>query len=226
MLLNPCAQIRENTLDRLIDGAKDISQWHEPLVLRPKLPFGAIRKIADFVAGSLIDLLSQRHDIEDELREELEDRVQQRLAQENAASQGETSRPLEKIELELRELNARGGLNEDYLKQYIDQADRDVIILSLAVLADIPTIITRRIFASLSAKAIMSLGWKTGMSASMSTKIQSTVGNIPAEDWILPNDDGEYPFTPREMQWQLALFLEQEESADEGGQKNLEMSDA
>ncbi len=222
LLLNPSAQIRENTLDRLIADAKDVSEWHEPLVLRPKLPFGAIRKIAEFVAGSLIDVLSQRHDIDDELREDLECRVRKRLVEENLSGDEHASRPLEEIEAELRELYARGGLTEDYLKQFTDKGERDVIILSMAVLAEIPTIVSRRIFASLSAKAIMSLGWKAGLSASLSARIQNTIGGIPAENWILPDENEEYPFTQREMQWQLALFLDQ----DEAGEKAAKMSEA
>ncbi len=226
LLLNPSAQIRENTLDRLIADARDISEWHEPLVLRPKLPFGAIRKIAEFVAGSLIDVLSQRHDIDDELREDLEFRVRKRLEEENLPGDEDASRPLEEIEAELRELYARGGLVEDYLKQYIEKGERDVIILSMAVLAEVSTIVSRRIFASLSAKAIMSIGWKAGISASLSARIQNMVGNIPAEDWILPDENEEYPFSPREMQWQLALFLDQEENVDDSEAQNLEMSEA
>ncbi len=226
LLLNPSAQIRENMLDRLIAEAEGISEWHEPLVLRPKLPFGAIRKIAEFVAGSLIDVLSQRHDIDDELREDLECRVRERLAEENLSGDEHASRPLEEIEAELRELYARGGLIEDYLRQYTDKGERDVIILSMAVLAEIPTIVSRRIFASQSAKAIMSLGWKAGVSATLSSRIQNMIGGIPAEDWILPDEHDEYPFTQREMQWQLALFLDQEEGADEAGEKSFEMSGA
>jgi len=222
LLLNPSAQIRENTLDRLIAEAEGISEWHEPLVLRPKLPFGAIRKIAEFVAGSLIDILSQRHDIDDELREDLECRVRKRLEEENSPGDEHASRPLEEIELKLRERHARGGLNEDYLKQYIDKGERDLVILSMAVLAEVSTIVSRRVFASLSAKAIMSLGWKAGVSASLSSRIQNTIGGVPAEDWILPDENNEYPFTEREMQWQLALFLDQEECADD----ILELSDA
>ncbi len=226
LLLNPSAQIRENMLDRLIAEAEGISEWHEPLVLRPKLPFGAIRKIAEFVAGSLIDVLSQRHDIDDELREDLECRVRKRLDEEKLSGDEHVSRPLEEIEAELRELYARGGLIEDYLRQYTDKGERDVIILSMAVLAEIPTIVSRRILASLSAKAIMSLGWKAGISASLSSRIQNTIGAIPAEDWILPDENEEYPFTQREMQWQLALFLDQEEGVDEAGEKAAKMSEA
>jgi len=52
LLLNPSAQIRENTLDLLITGAEHVPEWHEPLIMRPELPTDAIHKIAEFVATS------------------------------------------------------------------------------------------------------------------------------------------------------------------------------
>jgi uncharacterized protein (DUF2336 family) len=224
LLLNPSAQIRENTLDQLIEGAREISEWHEPLVLRPKLPFGAIRKIADFVAGSLLDILSQRNDIDDELREDLERRVQKRLAQENPDDEDNLSETLDVIEKKLRRLHINGDLNETYLRNYTGPDNRNIIILSLAIMAKVPPVISRRIFMSLSAKAIMSLGWKAGISATLATKIQSSIGNVHAEKWILPDEEENYPFTPREMQWQLALFLDQEENEDSAEVPSLEMS--
>jgi len=224
LLLNPSAQIRENTLDQLIEGAREISEWHEPLVLRPKLPFGAIRKIAGFVAGSLLDILSQRNDIDDELRQDLERRVQKRLAEENSGEEDQLSETLDVMEKKLRRLHLDGGLNETYIRNYTDQNDRNVIILSLAIMAEVPPVISRRIFVSHSAKAIMALGWKAGISAALATRIQSSVGNIPAEKWILPDEEENYPFTPREMQWQLALFLDQEENEELPQAQRLEMS--
>ncbi len=224
LLLNPSAQIRENTLDQLIEGAREIPEWHEPLILRPKLPFGAIRKIADFVAGSLLDILSQRNDIDDELRQDLELRVQKRLAQEKSDDDEQLSETLDVMEKKLRHLHIDGDLNETYLRNYTGPDNRNVIILSLAIMAEITPVISRRIFMSHSAKAIMSLGWKAGISATFTTKIQSSIGNIPAEKWILPDEEENYPFTPREMQWQLALFLDQEEDKNSPDEKRLEMS--
>jgi len=201
LLLNPSAQIRENTLDLLITGAKDIPEWHEPLVIRPELPTGAVHKIADFVATSLLEVLSQRHDIDDDLRAELECRVQQRLSDETCSGEEQSSETFDAIECRLRQLHAFGDLSEDYIKDHIERADRNVVILSLAVLADIPLVVSRRIFVSLSAKAIMSLAWKAGISAALAAKIQMTVGNIPTDAWILPDDNDPSPKTKCNGNW-------------------------
>ncbi len=63
LLGNKSAQIREETLDQLIDRAPDYPEWHEPLVERPKLPPTAAGKLARFVAENLISVLERRKDI-------------------------------------------------------------------------------------------------------------------------------------------------------------------
>lgn len=224
LLLNTNAQIRENTLDQLIGDARDVPEWHEPLVLRPLLPSAAIRKIADFVAGSLLETLSKRNDLDDDLRADLEYRVLKRLAIDDCPHDDATPQELEKLESELRNLHAMGELNEGHIGEFLDKNDRNAMIVSLAILADLSVFVSRRIFVSQSPKALMSLGWKAGLSAAVSTKIQSTVARLPANDWILPNDEGEYPFTESEMQWQLALFVDQEDVLASQDQENLAMS--
>lgn len=44
LLGNHSAQIREETLDRIIDAAPNMTAWHAPLVQRPRLPADADRK--------------------------------------------------------------------------------------------------------------------------------------------------------------------------------------
>ena len=54
LLSNASAQIREETLDYLIDSAPGIEAWHEPLVRRLQLPSCAARHLANFVVERLI----------------------------------------------------------------------------------------------------------------------------------------------------------------------------
>ena len=66
LLKNPSAQIREETLDAIIEAAPRQSTWHEPLVHRPNLNSHAALRIAEFVAESLIQKLAARTDIDGE----------------------------------------------------------------------------------------------------------------------------------------------------------------
>jgi uncharacterized protein (DUF2336 family) len=64
LLRNRTAQVREDTLDALIDRAVDVEAWHEPLVGRPQLSPGAARRLARFVSDQLIAALARRHDLD------------------------------------------------------------------------------------------------------------------------------------------------------------------
>ena len=63
LLTNKSAQIREDTLDTVLDRAPAHQAWHRPLVERPALPPRAVGRLAEFVALSLLDLLSSRSDL-------------------------------------------------------------------------------------------------------------------------------------------------------------------
>ncbi len=63
LLGNGSAQIREETLDAIVDSAKDQPSWHEPLILRPLLPLRLAERLVNFVANTLMDkLLARAHE--------------------------------------------------------------------------------------------------------------------------------------------------------------------
>jgi uncharacterized protein (DUF2336 family) len=80
LLGNKSAQIREETLDQLIDRAPDYPEWHQPLVERPKLPPTAAGKLARFVAENLISVLERRKDLKKEQLEAVREVVQRRIS--------------------------------------------------------------------------------------------------------------------------------------------------
>ena len=84
-LANPSAQIREETLDWLIDDAPGNKAWHEPLVHRPKLPMGPARRVAGFVARSLLNSLRQRTDLDARTVAAIADTVETRLSKQDAS---------------------------------------------------------------------------------------------------------------------------------------------
>lgn len=55
LLVNPDAKMRKETLDRIVEEAETIENWHQPLVLRADLSARAIRRIGGFVGASLLE---------------------------------------------------------------------------------------------------------------------------------------------------------------------------
>ncbi len=65
LLGNDSAQIREETLDRIVDQASGQPTWHKPLVYRPDLHAEAAGRIAEIVAAPLLADLRKRTDLDE-----------------------------------------------------------------------------------------------------------------------------------------------------------------
>lgn len=72
LLGNASAQIREDTLDHVLDLAPDRPTWHRPLVYRPTLPGSAVKRLSEFVAQSLLESLAARTDLPEGIRADVQ----------------------------------------------------------------------------------------------------------------------------------------------------------
>ena len=66
LLANKRASVREATLDKIAENAAEVQAWHEPMVMRPELSIRAVRRVAGFVASSLLQKLAERNDLDRE----------------------------------------------------------------------------------------------------------------------------------------------------------------
>jgi uncharacterized protein (DUF2336 family) len=64
LLANRTAAIREATLDALVARAAQHTDWHQPLVERPKLSARAAQALSDIVADQLLEVLAQRTNLD------------------------------------------------------------------------------------------------------------------------------------------------------------------
>jgi len=79
LLSNKSAQIREETLDGLIEIASGVPAWHAPMVSRPVLSARAIARLSGFVADSLLEALCSRKDIDAKTAKLVSENVRERL---------------------------------------------------------------------------------------------------------------------------------------------------
>ncbi len=79
LLGNESTQIREETLDRIVDQASGEPTWHKPLVHRPNLHAEAAMRIAEIVAAPLLDDLGKRGDLDEDTISAIKEVVLRRL---------------------------------------------------------------------------------------------------------------------------------------------------
>ena len=196
LLANDSAQIREQTLDRILDRPPATPPGHAPLVRRPTLPQGAMRRLAGFVARSLLDILQQRPDLDPATARDVAALVERRLAEEDddepdsaAAGPG-----------------GKAPVGEDAIAAAIARGDQGGVTAALARDAKLDAAKVERILRSQSAKGVMALAWKAGLPVRLAVQLQLRIAGISPRGALNPREGVLYPLGDQEMDWQIEFF--------------------
>jgi len=201
LLENKSAQIREETLDRLVEAAVEVTAWHEPLVSRPQLSMKAVRKLAAFVTESLLGRLEAREGLDRKttraVAREVHRRIDQRETDENGG---------ELAEKHVRGLHAKGQLTDEVLTRALNRGDRDTVRFGLALRAGYSVALVDHILSAHSAKGVTALSWQAGCPMRFANQLQLRMGGIAPAQALTPRNGSDYPLTPEEMEWHLEFF--------------------
>jgi len=201
LLSNHGAQIREETLDQLVERAQGVSAWHAPLVHRPQLSGATARKLASFVAQNLLDRLCQSEGLDAETLRAVDEEVRRRLESEDGDDDADAG-----LAERVAALMAAGRLDEQALLEALLIGDRAFIRHAFARLADLPSKVIEKILIGGSAKGQTALVWRAGLTMGFATKLQLHIGGIPPQQVIRPKAEGDFPLSREDMEWQLELF--------------------
>ena len=233
LLANPSAQIREETLDRLIDSAPRVEAWHRPLAERPRLPPSAISRMAAFVADSVLEGLRRRSDLDQATLDQVTSEVRRRLDKpadtEHVEGDGERkdgARPrteaakdvakkaaMEKEEEErnqsdeARTLHQAGRLDEDSISDGVLEGRRRFAITGLSLMAGLPEAVVEKIVASRSGPGLTALAWKANLSPECAVQIQVHMGKLSPSTVLAPKRHSEFPLKTEDMVWQIEFFM-------------------
>lgn len=212
LLANQSAQIREETLDRLLDRAMDHEAWHAPLVRRPQLSTRAATRLARFVADNLLQVLERRADFDPSTKAAVAAAVRRRVEEGasdmaafrrgdrcGSAPDNETDRA--------RRLFTEGKLTEAAVVDALAANQTDFAIAGLATLAGVSEARVRKIIAMQSPKGTLALAWKAGFGMATAVTIQTKLAKVAPSDVLRPRPGTHsYPMSPSDMQWQLDFF--------------------
>ena len=232
LLANPSAQIREETLDRLVDSAPRVEAWHRPLAERPSLPPSAISRMAAFVADSVLEALRRRSDLDQatldqvasevrrrldkpadtervECEEERVDSARPRIA---AAKEMAKSAAVEKEEErnqadEARALHKSGKLDEDSISDGVLEGRRRFVITGLSLLTGLPEVVVEKIVTSRSGPGLTALAWKANLSPECAVQLQVHMGKLSPSTVLAPKRHSEFPLKTEDMVWQIEFFM-------------------
>ncbi len=204
LLENADARIRTQTLEKIVDNAENVVDWHRPLAFRNDLSQRAIRRIAGFVGAALVEILATRNNLDDDTRRHIARALQAKLVQ--AEENDKVAVASQKAVADVRRRYKSGKLDDDFVERAAEAGKRDVVALSLALLANIPEETARRIIGAQSAKPATALVWHAGLSMRTAFKIQSFVLRLPARELMPARDGIGFPMGENEMRWHLSYF--------------------
>ena len=210
LLDNGSAQIREDTLDNLVEAAIEVSAWREPLVRRPWLPSSAARKLAGFVASSLLDLLKARNDLDRETAHlvawEVERRIEVEAEETAKLGVGAGAAGIETADRRAQRMFGAGELDDQALTGALNGGDRDLVRHGLALRAGLPVSLIDHVLSAHSAKGVTALAWKAGCAMRFASQLQLRLGGIAPNQVLNPRGGTGYPLSDEEMDWQLDFF--------------------
>ncbi|MBI2235725.1 MAG: DUF2336 domain-containing protein [Magnetospirillum sp.] len=210
LLGNQSAQIREETLDRLVDRASDIEAWHKPLVQRPQLPGRAAGKLARFIAAELLQTLAQRRDLDPAAAEAVARVVRKRFDEMDAPAgpaKAEAKRAADEAAalMRARSMHAAAQLDETAVDTALSSGDQAFVVAALSLLSGLPLESVNKVVATQSPKGMLAVCWKADLSPTLAVHLQTRMLHLPASRVLNPRG-GDYPLRADEMEWQLEFF--------------------
>jgi uncharacterized protein (DUF2336 family) len=214
LLKNSSAQIREETLDAIIDAAPRQSAWHEPLVHRPNMNARAALRIAEFVAESLIQKLAARTDIDAETVTTLSKIVRDKLRKDEgktglAPDDPDAALHPDALKIAGRQCEAlanSGKLSPAYILNAAAEGVTPLVVAGLARLADLPVKAVAEVVRTTSAKGMLAVAWAADYSAEDAVQLQIKVARVTPDAVIKPRAGGGFDCTEAELEWQLDMF--------------------
>jgi uncharacterized protein (DUF2336 family) len=216
LLKNASAQIREETLDAIVDAAPRQSTWHEPLVHRRQLGAKAALRIAEFVAQSLIQALANRADLDPQVTATLGKMVSDKLRRDDEKSGLAADDPddqlspqaLEVVSRQLEALAKSGKLTSKYVLQAASDGAVTLVVAALGRMAGIPVESVAEVVRAASAKGMMAVAWAADFTAEEAAHLQLKTARVPPEQVIKSRAGGGFDATEAELEWQLEMFQE------------------
>jgi len=207
LLANVSAQIREETLDSIVDDAADIVSWHAPLVSRPQISNFAAKRLAGFVAANLIRVLSIRQDLDPDTLAEVKKAVAARIEQGEeqllgAVDTEDTQTPLELAIEKVGKLHKSGELNEARVKKMLAGEGSEMVIAALAALAEIAVPAVQKTAQTQNVKGVVSICYKAGLSAKTAELVQTDLLDVGTDE-ILRAQGGSFSMSEDDMEWQF-----------------------
>lgn len=193
---NEGANLAESLLHKIVEMARECTEWQKPMAVRKSLPMSVAKELAEFVDASVRDLLLNRGDFDEGMTEEIAAIFRRRVDFADEV-------PEESIEERLKRLIKEGALSEDTISDALAMRDRDFAAAVVAYMAKTTQEKVVQIFDMQAAKPIVALAWHAGLSMRTALLLQKEAGRVDPQELLYPKGGTDYPLSEDDLNWQL-----------------------
>lgn len=220
LVANKSARISVKAFDIISEKAEMNQDWHNAMIYRDDLPLRTVLRIATFINAALMEALISRHQQSKEHVEALRKVVRERIERgdvpglkeilpaalaapvpEAPAQSGDD--PL--IQRVKKDLEA-GMLTEAHLARQLDKMDQDYVKAALIELSELPSRTVNQMLGTKTAKAMLAIAWKAGLSMKMAIRLQIELAKVDRNDVMRAGADGGYPVSEADLDWYVESF--------------------
>ena len=158
--------------------------------------------MARFVAQKLLSKLSERRDLAPDALEEVRRVVERRLEEESREGEEAEKSTAEEALAKAKELTEAGTLDEDSVRETVRNGNRELTMASLSLLSGLKIEVVRSVVSNRSAKGMVAIAWKAGMTAKLAETLQQKLALVQQKE-VLKANGPDYPLDDDAMEWQL-----------------------
>lgn len=202
LIANPGSELGLNLLHDIVNRARYLPEWQEPLALRKGLPDEIADKMSHYAQESVRRLLNERSGLTRSMKRDVIGIVKRRL---NLAKEHEAMIAVKRESPYDRAVNLAkdGKLDEAVIADALALHEEEFVVAALACMAKTSLSNVKYIFSLHAAKPIVTLSWRAGLSMRMALQLQQGLGRVPYQEIVYPRDGTDYPLTEEELRWQM-----------------------
>lgn len=198
LISNSGASLSAETLQTIIDKARNYPEWHQSVALRPELTVDLAQQLAGFVGEAVLTVLEKRSDLDAPTRYQVVDIVKRRLAYQRSG--GENAQ--DKIVRYLRD----GTLTPEVIHDAAVWQDWDFFYGAMSARSGIDAETLRKMMTSGAAKPLITACYCARLPMRMCIEFQRIVGKLQPKNLVYAKGGTDYPLTAEDMTWQLEFF--------------------
>lgn len=209
---NEKAAISDQTLNQIVDTARNREGWQAALASRVRIKEGTLLRLARFATKNVLDRMRDRSDLGTELHVELQNAVTERVNEKidlpEPVESKKKATPEQETYQKIKDMHAAGKLTEKDILKAISKDNRIFVDAALAVLTEQPISRVREILKMKSAKSILALTWRAGLSMTTAVTIQEQLIRLPVPKILRAGPGGKYPLSDDDLSWQAELLFD------------------